>query len=277
MSFGLFIVFSIVYFTISTKNLIADTWVDNVNEQELKLLKSVELSPARYQHDLVLAKIFASKTKTSMKKGELEAGLKYQKQSMDHLRLAESSGANSVVAQETAGVIYRDFSEGDDQNNRLAINAFKKAFDLEPSNPVIATNLGQALFKAKEYEQSIYYFTEALRLKSDYNLAELGLAKSLSAEGKSEESLIILKKLAKNTKDPNIYYELGLLYFNDDKFEEAQTAFSSAVTLSPLYANALYGLALTLEKTGEIEQAQYYYKKVQRLNPENQEILEKIK
>jgi len=276
-SFGLFLVLSLVYLTINTKNLIADTQIDSSTNQELQLIQSANFSPKRYQYNLSLAKILADKAKINIKKGNLETGLKYQIQAIDYLRLAQNIGKSSVIVQETAGVIYRDFSEGDDQNNYLAIQAFKKALELEPSNPVIATDLGNAFFRANDFEQSIYYFNEALSLKNNYNPAKLGLAKSLGADNKEEEALDILIKLSKETRDSNVYYELGQLYFNQDKYNKAQTAFSSAITLSPLYSNALFGLALTLEKTGENEQAMYYYKKVQRLNPGSLEIAEKIK
>lgn len=275
--FGFFFIFCIVFLTVNVKFLIADTRANYKNIEESKLLKSATLSPNRYQYNLNLAKLFAGKAKISTKKSELKEAIRYQRQSMNHLRLAMKTGTNSVVTQETAGMIYRDFSLSDDNNNQLAIDAFKRALALEPTNPAIATNIGEALLKAENYEQASSYFQKALDLKNDYKPAKLGLAKSLIARGEAPEALTILEKLAKDTMDPSVYYELGLLHFNEGRFKKAKTAFSSALTLSPLYANALFGLALSLEKTGETEQALYYLKKLQRLNPANEEVGDKIK
>jgi len=276
LTLAFFLVFSISFLTVSAKFLLADKRVIDKNIEESQLLRSSILSPLRYQYNLDLAKILADKAKNSMKKGELEASLGYQRQAMEYLRLARETGASSVVAQETAGVIYRDFSSGNDGNNQLAIKAFLVALSLEPSNPVIAAELGQALLKAEDSEQASVYFKKALDLKFDYRPAELGLAKSYIASGEVEEALDILKRLAKDTMDPSVYYEMGLLYFNSGQNENAKTAFSSAVTLSPLYANAIFGLALTFDELGETEKALYHLKKLQGLNPADKQVRDKI-
>ncbi len=275
--FGLFLVFGIVFLSYNLKFLIGDMKFGFQDRKEFQLQRSASLSSFRYQHDLELAKLFLEKFKLNQKKGNLQDSLDFQEKAMRYARLSQNLGLNSVVAQETAGAIYRDFSQGNDGNNQLAIKAFKSAFDLEPSNPVISTEIGQLLLKRGDYEQAEVYFRKSLDLKSDYKLAELGLAKSLISKGESQIALDILEKLAKNTKDPSVYYELGLLHFNENRIEESQAAFNTAVTLSPLYANALFGLALTFEKNGEIDQALYYLRKIQRLNPANQEVTNKIK
>lgn len=70
--------------------------------------------------------------------------------------------------------------EGDGDYDR-AIEYFKKAIDLGPSNEVARDYMGIALFNMKNYREAIRYFREALEINPTYKDAETHLAMATRA------------------------------------------------------------------------------------------------
>lgn len=278
LNFGLFssfvLIIMFVILSFQFKYFLADANFARAERQESQVDRALSISP-RFDFNLEKANLFLTKYHEAIKSQDGKA-LDYQLGAIDQATKLKLAGTNSVVAQESGAMIFRDFSSGADGNNIHALEGFEKAFELEPSNPVLATALGQAYINKGDFSEAKKYFVEALSLKPDYLLAKLNLAKVEARLGNKEEAIVKLKELATESNRAEAYYELGLVYFNDDSFEEAKKAFSSATTLSPRYANALYGLALSLENLGDIEGALSYLKNIQRMNPGNMEVNEKI-
>src|SRR3989339_495326 len=181
-----------------------------------------------------------------------------------------------VVPYETLAMIYRQIGEYSYSYQELAIQMFKKASELEPSNPVLALELGKLLINNNP-EEAILILEKAKGLKSNYLEAEFNLAKSYIGAGQEKEALMILEELSENNSRADIYYELGRAYYNLGDFRGAINSFRQVITVSPIHANALYGLGLSFEQTGEKQEALYFFKKVSALNPDNKELKEKIK
>jgi tetratricopeptide (TPR) repeat protein len=70
--------------------------------------------------------------------------------------------------------------------------------------------------------------------------------------------------------DPNehrAYYNLGIAYFNLDRFKEALEAYKIATSLKPDYKYGYYNIGLTYEATGNLEKALEAYEKTLRIDP----------
>ncbi len=263
-------------FAFSSKSLLADAGFGRSERSEQSLQAAAKLSD-RFEHKLALARYYAAQTRQANKEGRRDEALAYQAKALESASQAEAAGAGSVVAQESTAAIYRDFADGGDGLNVMAMHAFERATALEPSNPVLWTELGQTQVKNSDHAAAEASFRKALGLKADYRQAELGLAKAIAGQGKKDEAIKMLEALSRDSGDANAYYELGLVYFNSMRDKDAIRAFSAAVTSSPLNSNALYGLGLAYERSGDKKQALFYYKKVQKLNPGNGEVNEKVK
>ena len=72
--------------------------------------------------------------------------------------------------------------------------------------------------------------------------------------------------------NPVIFFQLGLLKYNQQDNDGARDAFGRAVQLSNDYANALYFLGLTEDRLGNTESAIQLFERVSGLNPENTEV-----
>ena len=65
----------------------------------------------------------------------------------------------------------------------------------------------------------------------------------------------------------DLYFELGKIYFNQEKYEKALENFKTANVINPLHATALYNGAITLKKMGLNNEAAELYKEAIKINP----------
>jgi tetratricopeptide (TPR) repeat protein len=124
-----------------------------------------------------------------------------------------------------------------------AIPLFRKALIMEPENPLLWLNLGIAQQRTGNYEEAISSFHRAVCIED--GLAEawvsLGLIYyELEQFELSEECYH--SALTRNENAPKTWNNLGVLYFVEGSFEEARHCFEEAVSLSPLYYEALFNL-----------------------------------
>jgi tetratricopeptide (TPR) repeat protein len=124
-----------------------------------------------------------------------------------------------------------------------AIPLFRKALIMEPENPLLWLNLGIAQQRTGDYEEAIGSFQRAVCIED--GLAEawvsLGLIYyELEQFELSEECYHSALKRDENA--PKTWNNLGVLYFVEGSFEEARHCFEEAISLSPLYYEALFNL-----------------------------------
>lgn len=268
----LYIVFNLKMIKIVYSNFI----LSKTDFSQESLIQADLLEEDRYEYKLRLAKIFAKKSIESSEAGQKDLSLKYEEKSLAYISEATKYHPESILVRETAASLYRDFSSGLDGYNQLAIQEFSKAHELEPSNPVLLAELGQVFLDAGNLEKAQESFFAAVDLKPDHSISLFGKAKVLVRKNEFAEAEAILNELITTNNNPEVYYELGLLYFNNEMIDEAYKYFQIATTYNPLHSNSLFGLALILEKRGDTDQALAYLRKVQKINPNNIEIIRKI-
>lgn len=165
-----------------------------------------------------------------------------------------------------------------------AFEAYKRAALLDPNNPAIAVNLGNAhsayadrLLKEKrdsEYQLALDSFQKALLLKSDYAPAHFALVQIFDRQGKVDEAVARAERLQSLAPDDvGILFQLGLLHYQANRLGKARDVLEAAVRQSPDYANALYFLGLIYDKQGEQVLALERLERVLQLNPDNKEVL----
>ena len=115
-----------------------------------------------------------------------------------------------------------------------------------------------------------------MALKNDYNDAKFNLAKAKGEQDKYDEALALLDDLEDKYDAASVFYEEGRIFYNQRRYDAAITEFKNVISISPNHANALYGLAVAFQATGEKQEALYYFKKVEQLNPDNQEVKKEI-
>jgi len=156
-----------------------------------------------------------------------------------------------------------------------AINEFKTAIILDPSNVNIHNSLGVCYGVLGDYGKALKEFKAALQIDSDEVMAmyNIGLVKMLT--GKNSEALKYFLDADKK-KEEDIYeiaFQTGRIYLNMGKPEMAKTFIENAVKLNPESGPALRLLGECCAALNMTDEAISAYKKVIRKNPNDAESL----
>ncbi len=149
---------------------------------------------------------------------------------------------------------------------------FLKAIQSNPKKAESYVNLGILLAKKKDYGSAEEYFKKAIKNpnyknkeKAYYNLALVYL--KLGNLEKYEESL--KKAIAYNNFFLPAYEELGNYYMQQEEYDKAKTLYEKAISLGLGSPDIYYNLGLIFYKKGNFKLAKYYLKKGLILSQEN--------
>lgn len=275
---------------IAIRNLAAAIIYQRASRQQLygsaasvdpgRLVLASDLNPRNFKYSLTLARYYQAKAMDNIDKYGLvglEANEKNINQAITWAKKARSIAPWEVATHEALATIYRDLSTYSDEIAPLAAASFKEATRLEPTNPVLCTELGILYLNSQRYDDALQTLLRSRGLKPDYFNTNFNLAKVFSARKEYQMALGILDELIKERVSVDLYYEQGRALFNLDRAEEAIISFNQVISLEPLHANTLYSLGLSYAALGENKEALYYFKKVIDLNPGNIDVEEKIK
>jgi len=186
------------------------------------------------------------------------------------------------------------------------ITIFRHALAETKDNYLMHYDLGYELNLKGKLDEASYHFSEAIRIKPDYEDAHNNLGVILAQGNNMDEAIShFLKVLEKNPNNthawdnlevalsqlneinekisfmlqaenirsdhPETYYNLGVMLENHGKFEMAVSHFSKAILMRPDYAEAYYNLGLVLSLQGNNKEAANKYSKAIQLKPDYKE------
>jgi len=207
--------------------------------------------------------------------------------SIEQARIASSLSPNSVSTWENLSNIYRDSSGLIGGTIPFALEAFAKASELEPNNPFFYRERCRLnlISEEKDWEETVGYCQKAVELKENYLDAHIQLALVYEEKGDLEKAIEQMESILDKLKGVSfqrgsdlagaateIYFQLGRLYFNLERVDEAVPMFEQAVIITPQYANARYALALSYQTGGRNEDALIQYQIINQLIPNNEDI-----
>jgi protein O-GlcNAc transferase len=181
-----------------------------------------------------------------------------------------------------------------------AIYWIRKAIDLKNDDAAAYNNIANALVKIGSYEEAIENYNQAIRIKVDYKEAffnrgiaqkhhslledaiqsfqisikfEYNLLQSYSNQGELyfslssfEKSLECFLNASKINRSPQLYLQLGLVYFSLGKFIESVNSYSQCLELDPINTEALFYIANSLQNLSNFTEAITYYSKTIKLD-----------
>ncbi len=195
------------------------------------------------------------------------------------------NSANWVIS----GLVYKEASNLDGAAINWAIKSYKEAIYLEPANPLLYTELGQAylvkadIHKAKnDSSQSAAalsdaqkHFQKAIELKPDYIPAYLQISQLYIRQEQIEKAITELESAQKIVPfSIDVGFQLSLVYYSDNQFDKAKPELERVILLNPNYSNAYYVLGLIYDSEGNKDKAIENFIKVAKLNPDNENILQ---
>jgi tetratricopeptide (TPR) repeat protein len=124
-----------------------------------------------------------------------------------------------------------------------AVPLFQKALDMEPENPLLWLNLGIARQRLGDYDEALASLGHALLLKD--GLAEAWVAMGLIFYERGEFDLAeecYLSALIRDELSAKAWNNLGSLHFATCRYEAARHCFEEALSIAPLFYDAVYNL-----------------------------------
>lgn len=259
-----------------------------LGEEKIKFLeKAVNFNPHLVNYRRVLAVDYLREVFEEVRKPLAEQkGEKIQnflKNSVEQAKIATELAPNDVTVQETLASIYREIRAADPKATEWAIIFFQKAIKLEPTNPILYTEIGK-LYLESDLQKAKENFAKAKELKPDYLDALLQEALIFERENNLEEAIKKVEELVRNyplTIETiemmiEIKFQLGRLYFNKERIDEAIFQFETNIQLNPNHLNSLHFLGMAYAKKGEKEKAISAFERVLELNPGNVEAIQKL-
>ncbi len=200
---------------------------------------------------------------------------------VNEARTAMDLSPRSVMIAENLATMYENTAALIPGARDWAIKTLEEARVLESTNPVLRWRLGNNYAGAGKWEDAIKNYQAAIDLKQDYVAAYVSLAVAYQATNdldKAVETYRIIAPAGINNSD--YLFQFGKLLFNRNKGTDradAEKLWLEAVRITPNFSNALYSLGLLNETKGNNTEALRYYYKVRDLNPDNKDIITKIK
>jgi protein O-mannosyl-transferase len=137
-----------------------------------------------------------------------------------------------------------------------AIEQYRKAIEITPSDEKLHVNLGIVYALASRHNDAIPEFERALKIAPNLVQAHSGLADALAAQGNMNEAILHLDKIVKLQPNlPEIHSNLGIALASQGRFDEAVMQFRKSLEIKSDAPDVLYNLGLILTEQGHTDQA----------------------
>jgi Tfp pilus assembly protein PilF len=142
-------------------------------------------------------------------------------------------------------------------NTQAAYVRFHESLLLDPTNPEVYNALGSVHLQLEEHEKATENFRKAVNLRKDYSEAYNNLCYVSYLTGEYREAIGSCERALENPlymTPEKSFYTMGRCYYRLGEYENAVTAYNSAVKRLSNFSPGYYGLALAynaMQKFGE--------------------------
>lgn len=153
------------------------------------------------------------------------------------------------------------------------IASYTEAINRNPLNPTLYLNLAQFQASQNKLDDALKTLGIALQVKNNYLDAIFLLSQVTAAQGNLRDAIIAATVATQlNPQSSILFFQLGLLQYNNKDYAAAAKALDTAVKIQPDYANAQYFLGLSYARLNDLQSAIAQFKRLAETNPENQEV-----
>lgn len=181
---------------------------------------------------------------------------------------AEKIDPDNHELQNYLGIVYF-------RKNKLDVSEKKylRAIALKPDYSDARNNLAVTYLEMKRWEDAIYQLklvTEDIFYQNQ-EAAGINLALAYFGKGDFNQALTTLRPLAAAYPlDPRIRYNIGRVYYANDRIDLAIIEFRKAIELYPDYLQAYYSLGQATMKQGDKKTAATAFREVVRIAPDSE-------
>jgi tetratricopeptide (TPR) repeat protein len=154
-----------------------------------------------------------------------------------------------------------------------AVNSYTEAIKRNPLSPSLYLNLAQLQASQNKLDDALKTLGVALQVKNNYLDAIFLLSQVTAAQGNLKDAIIAAQVATQlNPQSAILFFQLGLLQYNNKDYASAAKALATAVELQSDYANAQYFLGLAYARLNDTANAITQFTRLAQTNPDNQEI-----
>lgn len=188
---------------------------------------------------------------------------------------ALTKAANNARPYSYLGRIYGWEKTKNPENLEKAVSYYTRAVNKYAPrrhfNASIIGNIGGIYLNYGQYKIAERYYKEALEQNGGLSAIRLGLASSLTLQGKFEEALThinyVINKGVASEKLSRFYNLEGLIFLWLQKPAKAQISFSNAIANSDHKIKYYYNLAISFSLSGHYKQAKRFFQATLRDTP----------
>ena len=148
------------------------------------------------------------------------------------------------------------------------VDKFRLALRIKPGFAKGLLNLGTAYVRMNRFDLAEAQFRQAIRSDPDFAPAYTALGSIYSAQHRNKDSLALYEMAADRQKNnPYLYFNLALVNFRLQRYDEANRAAQSAVRLDPGFADAYHLLGTIAQIEGEMREARTRFLEALALDP----------
>ncbi|MCB0668257.1 MAG: tetratricopeptide repeat protein [Saprospiraceae bacterium] len=237
---------------IEAYHLLADAYLDNLQSREaLQIMESI-------------GNRFPQRIPSLLKLSEFQLILKRYGEAMNTLDRIQEIDPLSAHAFFMRGMVLKE--NGD---TARAIREFQEATRENPQMTDAWINLGQ-LHEARSDPDALRYFDAGLSISPENLLLLHAKAQYLARSNQPELAKAVYRKMLEiSPYEEEPYYDLGLLYLDQDSLTQASTHFDLAIKIDPMFGRAYFYRGLTRELMGDQHAARRDYEQALQINSED--------
>ncbi|MDZ7611473.1 MAG: tetratricopeptide repeat protein [Candidatus Moranbacteria bacterium] len=285
---------------------------NNENPEEIarKVASAVELDPNRdiYYRNLAMAHLASARQKITEKglqnltPEESNTVSSRFRKALQALNQAKALDKNDSLNFVSIANLYKEFIPIQEEAGEKALENYRKAIELDPKNPDLYQGIASVyvtlsdMAQQKQAQQQAQAGGQAQEVelpqksKEHLNMAEENLKAATSIKPSHPGANLMLVTVYQRMKDtdraiakaeenikkfpntPELYFNLGLIHYNQEDYENAKNQLLEAVNMNEKYSNARYFLGLAYSELGNNQQALSQFRKVQELNQDNEQV-----
>jgi tetratricopeptide (TPR) repeat protein len=184
-------------------------------------------------------------------------------EALKHLQDAETKNANYVHLYGVRGQIYCQTQQWDE-----SFQAFQKAIELSPLNPVRYQSAAEILFKVNRYQDAQTLLQKAIKHDLEFPSLHHFLSQACFALKDFPGALKSIRHALSKSAD-NVTYlnQLGICLKETGELEEANKTYNRIIKIDPENMAALYNKAVLMKSRGDNQEAMRLLEKILKKNP----------
>ena len=140
-----------------------------------------------------------------------------------------------------------------------AIDVLSQAVSFYPDNAYLHFNLGNFYLTLQQYSRAIICYKKSLSLQPNQAITHYNLGKALLLSGYKDKAITAME-------------DAGKIYFGSYQYNQAVDVYRELVELAPEKISVHIGLADSLERCGELQEAIEKYQSILKIEPDNPDI-----